>query len=301
MIKSRYEMKYLVTEAQAAMLVEYIRPHMRPDHHSPQGSYPLASLYLDSKDLRLYRESMDGLKNRFKLRIRCYSDDPDALCFFEIKRRMNQVIIKSRARVPRPAVAALLNKEVRLSEVSCDAHENLDQYFYYRRQINAEPLFSVRYSRQAFEGKNNDRVRITFDRNLRFRLPRVPEPGINGSGWVPWHERAVVFEIKFTEAYPAWIHHLVQQFTLQAQSVSKYARLITQAYAMHYGDPGQQLSKTPEVKAGFLMKWSRQAQQPDPREPGVPAFPNPRDVSAAGAWLAKAMVGERPALGRSIS
>ena len=54
--------------------------------------YPIVSLYLDSPDLQLCRESLTGVKNRFKLRIRSYTDEPEYPRFLEIKRRINQVI-----------------------------------------------------------------------------------------------------------------------------------------------------------------------------------------------------------------
>ena len=41
MIRSRHELKYLVSEAQAMAIAEHIRPFMRPDHHSATGEYPL--------------------------------------------------------------------------------------------------------------------------------------------------------------------------------------------------------------------------------------------------------------------
>ena len=111
MLASRFEMKYVIDEIKAAGIVRYIRPFLQMDRYSKlqrRGMYPIVSLYLDSAELRLCRESLTGQKNRFKLRIRSYTDEPKYPRFFEIKRRMNQVIIKSRAQVadadvPRPA------------------------------------------------------------------------------------------------------------------------------------------------------------------------------------------------------
>ncbi len=285
MMKSRYEMKYLVTEAQALMMAEYIRPYMRPDRHSSQGQYALASLYLDSRDLRLCRESLDGVKNRFKLRIRCYSDDPDALCFFEIKRRMNQVIIKSRARVPRFAVPALLHDEIRPTEVSCDEHESLEQFLYYRRQIDARPLVRIRYYRQAFESRYDDPIRITFDRALCFSATRVSKPSMNGPGWVQWRDRAVVLEIKFADLYPEWIHRLVQDFSLAPQSVSKYARMVTQACAMRFCAPVQQSSTILDTAADFIPRRSEQVKPHGPRDGDGRDLPSRRAETMINTWV----------------
>ena len=57
------------------------------------GSDTITSLYLDSSALHLYRQTVQGIKNRFKLRIRFYDDNPGNPAFLEIKRRVTDVII----------------------------------------------------------------------------------------------------------------------------------------------------------------------------------------------------------------
>ena len=98
----------------------------------------------------------------------------------------------------------------------------------------------VRYLRQAFESRVGDDVRVTFDRRLSLNITRGPELGLNGSGWQRPPERGVVLEIKFTRGYPAWIGRLIREFGLQAQSMSKYARLVTHACAMRFCAPVMQ-------------------------------------------------------------
>ena len=237
MIRTRHEIKYFITEAQAGAIAESIRPFMRPDRHSVTGLYPLVSLYLDTDDLLLCRQSMDGIKTRFKLRIRSYSDEPDAPCFFEIKRRINQIIIKSRAQVPHCAMAPLLAYAGCPSSVNPDERRLLEQFLYYRRVVGAEPILRVRYLRQAFKSRFDDDVRVTLDRRLSLNVTRTPELGLNGSGWQRAPERGVILEIKFTHGYPMWVGRLVREFGLRQQSISKYARMVTHACAMRFCAP----------------------------------------------------------------
>lgn len=237
MIRPRRELKYLIHEAQAVAISECIRPFMRPDRHSISGEYSLVSLYLDSRDLRLCKESLDGLKSRYKLRIRSYSDAPEAPCFFEIKRRVNQVIVKSRACVPRQAVASLLSGGLRCLPGKGDDRRNIEQFLHYQQEIGAAPVMRVRYVRRAFESRFADDVRVTFDRRLSFNVTREAEVGLNGLGWQPLRGNLVVLEIKFTHGYPAWINDLVQRFGLEVQSMSKYARTVAQACATRYDGP----------------------------------------------------------------
>ena len=66
---------------------------------APQGnSYRICSLYIDSPQLFLYNQTVLGEKNRFKLRIRFYDDDPAHPAFLEIKRRVTDVILKETRR-----------------------------------------------------------------------------------------------------------------------------------------------------------------------------------------------------------
>src|SRR5215471_11792293 len=74
----------------------------------PDYSYPVHSIYLDSDNLEIYWRTVNGDKNRFKLRLRYYDDKPEAPIFFEIKRRMDNAILKQRAGVKRSAAALVL-------------------------------------------------------------------------------------------------------------------------------------------------------------------------------------------------
>src|SRR6476660_5678276 len=108
---SRFEQKYIITEDVALQVREFVRSYLELDENGvgkPNYSYPVHSLYLDSDDLKLYWSTINGDKNRFKLRLRFYNNNPDTPVFFEIKRRMNNCIMKQRGGVRRDAVDWLL-------------------------------------------------------------------------------------------------------------------------------------------------------------------------------------------------
>jgi hypothetical protein len=75
-------MKYIVDETVALAIRDYIRSYLQLDEYGatlPNLSYPIHSLYLDSADLKLYQATINGDKNRFKLRLRYYENRPDVL------------------------------------------------------------------------------------------------------------------------------------------------------------------------------------------------------------------------------
>src|SRR5687767_7623378 len=76
---------------------------MEPDAHGEGGSakYPVHSLYLDSADWRIYRQTRNGNFSRFKLRARTYAFTPNAPVFLEVKSRNGEAMQKSRGEVDR--------------------------------------------------------------------------------------------------------------------------------------------------------------------------------------------------------
>ena len=81
----RWELKYIVPEETALGVREFVRPYLALDEYGvgrPNLSYPIHNLYLDSDDLRIYWGTINGDKNRYKLRIRFYEDNAKAPIFF---------------------------------------------------------------------------------------------------------------------------------------------------------------------------------------------------------------------------
>ena len=238
----RYELKYHVTESTAVAIARYVGHFLQMDRYSKlrrRGDYPIVSLYLDSEDLQLCRESLKGLKNRYKLRIRSYTDETEYPRFLEIKRRLNTVIMKGRARVMDRDVSALLaGLPLPPQEFKADV-ETINQFQLYMNCIRARPAVLIRYIRQAFEGDSNNRVRVTFDRELAYKITNLPEVRFGGSGWQrnPFNINGVILEIKFTGHFPMWLSEMTKYFNLQSRSISKYASSIEDSCALRFCAP----------------------------------------------------------------
>jgi hypothetical protein len=239
-LRCRFEMKYQISESKAAAVEHFIQPYLQLDRYcklQPTGSYPLVSLYLDSPDLKLCRESVTGRKNRFKLRIRGYNDDPKYPKFFEIKRRLNTVIVKDRQRVTPRDVARLLSGGPLPEQYYSTEQESLKQFLFYLHCLKARPLIQVRYIRRAYEDNSETRVRVTFDRKLSFRMCDQPSVTLGGPGWQRHPINDVILEIKFTSRFPAWLTRMVRCLDLQQQSFSKYVNCINGASSMRFCSP----------------------------------------------------------------
>jgi SPX domain protein involved in polyphosphate accumulation len=240
MLSCRYELKYRIRETKARAIAQYIQSYISPDPYArknPGHEYPISSLYFDSDHLHLCNDTLSGKKNRFKLRIRCYDDNPESMCFFEIKRRINTVILKDRARIPKSQIKnALAGSKISAPLYKKD-EKALDQFRFYVRTLCARPIIVVRYQRQAYENDSRNRVRITFDRQLDFKAANTPWVSTDGPGWNRVPMDFVVLEIKFTDRYPFWLTDLVKIFDLKQSAMSKYVSTVKHSCNMGFCAP----------------------------------------------------------------
>ena len=239
MLSCRYELKYRIRESKARAIAQYVQSYIPPDKYARKcrgHEYPLSSLYLDSDNLHLCNETIQGKTNRFKLRIRCYDDKPESMCFFEIKRRANTVILKDRARLPKSQIKNALGGTITTPLYKKD-EATVNQFRLYVRSLCARPVVMVRYIRQAFEGDSSNRVRITFDRKLSFRTTKDLFVTTNGPDWHEVLMDFVVLEIKFTDRYPIWLSDMVKIFDLKQTAMSKYVSTVKESCNMGFCAP----------------------------------------------------------------
>ncbi|MDH7599946.1 MAG: polyphosphate polymerase domain-containing protein [Sedimentisphaerales bacterium] len=235
-LRCRNELKYLVSPSQAAMVERFIQPYMALDQYSrlqSDGYYYIVSLYLDSPDLQLCRETLTAKLNRFKLRIRGYTDDPDYPLFVEIKRRLNTGILKARARIDRSDLGRVLSyRRVQIPQYQ----DALDQFQLYMASLGARPTALIRYLRKAYEARSEERLRVTLDKQLCFKITDQPIVCLSGPGWQDAYltMNALILEIKFTGLFPDWLTDMVRAIDLQSQGISKYASCMVQAGQMGY-------------------------------------------------------------------
>ncbi len=239
-LSCRYELKYRIPETKARALAAYLQSYISPDPYArnkPNYEYLICSLYYDSDGLDLCRETIEQKVNRFKLRVRFYDDDPQTPCFFEIKRRLNGIILKDRARLSKSMFVKASRELYLPGDLWKKDRDALCQFQFYLRALQAHPVVLVRYHRQAFEDDTLNRVRITFDRQLTFKTVSEPVLSTNGGGWQRVPMDFVVLEIKFTNRYPAWLNDMVKIFDLKQSAMSKYVSSIQQSCSMGFCGP----------------------------------------------------------------
>ena len=244
MQESRYELKYIVTEAKARQMREFITQYLAEDINNPEEphvGYPVHSLYLDNSQYTLMGATEDGLKNRYKLRLRFYEDDDTKPVFFEVKSRVNDIIRKSRASVKRSSVNRLLfGHQPSMDDVFSGKDKDfvaLQKFCNLQRSINATGSAFVSYKREAFVNPLDDSSRVTIDRDLIARDYRVGHGVRLNRGEVTADMKGAVLELKFTDRFPGWMRSLVHTFNLQRTSMPKYVTCVD-ALEVYYGGRG---------------------------------------------------------------
>lgn len=228
--RQRREIKYQIREDIAARVSSYLSSYLEPDEFAagkPDNSYPVHSLYLDSNYLDTYRATVSGDRNRFKLRIRYYDENPDSPVFFEIKRRINEGVIKQRARVRRDAVRSLLVGESptpeHLYSWNPQHWSDLLNFWQLVEQLEAAPRAHNAYIREAYVNTDAT-VRVTMDRAVYIGpefggdLPIAMEEGKEV------FPNVVILELKFTERMPTWLIEMVRGFDLKVTGAAKYVQ-----------------------------------------------------------------------------
>jgi hypothetical protein len=228
--QQRFELKYLIPEEITRPIRDFVSGYLEPDDYAlgrPDLSYPIHSLYLDSDDLTTHHAAINGTKNRFKLRLRYYDDNPITPVFFEVKARVDNCILKRRCGVRREAVPLLVAGQLPAPEQLLSREPRhlaaLQRFNRLLLQINASPRLHNHYLREAWVSPNDNSVRITFDRNIRAE-PFFGDRAVTEMNRpVRIFPEFVVLELKFTARFPNWFKELVRRFNLMQFSSAKYS------------------------------------------------------------------------------
>lgn len=232
--RNRFEYKFLIDERTAHEVRSFARSYLVRDEHAQPAlnyAYPTHSVYLDGPGLPLYRSTLEGHRNRFKLRVRYYSEESSDAVYFEIKRRVNDVILKERAKMNRVRALELFRgrppaREDLLDPADFESWAALGRFFELRDEVQATPRVYVSYLREAWVREGDNAVRLTFDRELcggayahTFK--------VNREVWPPplLPSAPVILELKFSDRYPNWFGDMCHALSLERRKMAKYCMI----------------------------------------------------------------------------
>lgn len=212
-----YELKFLLTEEQAAEVAARVAGRLAPDPHADPalgGAYLTTSVYTDTPAFDVFRRT-EGY-DRDKFRVRRYG--PDGPVFAERKTKNGDRVRKHRVRIDPADLAGFLRPAA-------------DGGWFHGHLLERRlgPVCRVAYERVAYLGTaDGGTVRLTLDRNIR---------GAPACGWAveavgagpPLLPDRVVCEFKYRTAMPALFRNLVADLALVPTPFSKYRAFVRAA------------------------------------------------------------------------
>ena len=214
-IFKRIEKKYLLTGAQYEALFQRIGVRLKPDEF---GRSTVLSLYLDTADHRIIRNSIEAVDYKEKLRLRSYGTAcADSTVFLELKKKYKGVVYKRRAAMTLSQAERYLRTGIKPFESQIMAEIDWAMRLYGR----PGGAMLIACEREAwFDGAHPD-LRLTFDRNIRYRENELRlDRGSAGIGLLP--EDTVLLEIKTAGAMPLWLADALDAEGILPGSFSKY-------------------------------------------------------------------------------
>lgn len=220
----RYEKKYVITESKKEKLLFLIGEKLVPDEF---GESTVCNLYFDTPDYRLIRASIERPVYKEKLRLRSYGiPQENSNVFVELKKKYKGVVYKRRVNMTYgEAVDFLCRRNIPHSDAQ--VYGEIAYFMGFYRSLR--PTVSIFCDRTAYFSFEDRNVRVTFDRNIRFRNQLLDFS--NGSEGTPLLESGLfVMEVKTLGAVPLWLSAALAELEIYPRSFSKYGK----AYEMMF-------------------------------------------------------------------
>lgn len=213
----RKEKKYVLTPQQLSQLLKLVGDYIKTDEYPKET---IQSIYLDTPSFLLIRNSIDAKKYKEKIRLRCYGEaTSDSKVFLELKKKLNGVVFKRRLSLPlNQAEDYIYNRIIpQDSQIMREIDAFMKFYNYPKPQI------MICCERLSFVSKQDSLLRITFDKNIRYRLNDLSF--LCGTKGTPLlDDDKCVMEIKALGSMPLWLVRALDECKIYPQSFSKYGK-----------------------------------------------------------------------------
>ena len=242
----RYEVKYLLSKEQYEALLVRLSGMAAVDAY---GETEILNIYYDTPDFSLIRKSLEKPIYKEKLRLRSYGTAGDATnAFVEIKKKYDGIVYKRRISLPYKKAEMYLNNGIRVSDSSGNSSQiigEIDAFKEFYDGLKAQMMIS--YNRIAMAGINDPELRITFDKNIRWRTTDL-DLRHGGYGRELLKEGQVLMEVKILGAMSVELSRIFSELSIFPASFSKYGSgyvdmvnmqragsMVASAYAIHTG------------------------------------------------------------------
>jgi len=224
----RHELKYIISTFDHALIRDRMRQIATIDRNADDdGTYAVTSLYFDDCQSSAELETLDGVDDRSKYRVRTYHHEPEPMTV-EIKEKLGHAVRKRSfgitpseyGKLVRGDGAFLLRRE----------EEAAREFYLQLAQRRLRPRVVIDYRREAYVLPYGN-IRITFDRELsawgnhrgdmtpdglagRLRRGAPARPALDNE--------TLILEVKYDDYLPDHVRRALQLGGRTRVSVSKY-------------------------------------------------------------------------------
>lgn len=212
----RYELKFLLTQAQKEKVFAAMQPYMVLDKY---GRTTIRNIYFDTDSYRLIRRSIEKPVYKEKLRIRSYRcvQAEDAV-FVELKKKYKSVVYKRRISLPEEAAMAWISGACPSPENTQIAAE-IDYFLDFYQSLR--PAVFLSYEREAYFCRDASDFRVTFDDTILCRQRDLSlQSAVYGTPILP--QDMILMEIKCSGGIPLWMTEALSVERIFKTSFSKY-------------------------------------------------------------------------------
>lgn len=214
----RVEDKYMLNKPNMFILEHRISTILQPDMYSGAEGYNISSVYFDDLFDTCFNDTLDGIEDRDKYRIRIYNNSFDVIKL-EVKHKKRNRISKDSCSITYEQLKALLQGEPILG----DNNPTIRQFNLAISERGLRPKVIVTYERNAYVYDAGN-VRITFDRNVRASrdIDRFGQPDLIYDTVDNVDDLEDIVEVKYDEFLPAFIADNLEMGQMVQVSFSKY-------------------------------------------------------------------------------
>jgi len=214
----RTETKYVITERQAERLMDLAGPRLKEDLFF---QYTVHNIYYDTWDSAMIIGCLEKPDYKEKLRLRCYGEPDDSSpVFLEIKKKYQDITVKRRIMMNEADAYACMNGVKPFPQglqIAAELESAVSVY-------HPQPKIFAAYDRICWAGIEEDDLRITFDRSLKYRKDHL-SLHLMGTEEQLLDEDTVLLEIKARDRYPLWLVRNLSELGIRQGSFSKYGAI----------------------------------------------------------------------------
>ena len=209
----RYERKFFITELSKYEVECIVKIHPAIFSEIYHKRF-VNNIYIDSYNLKNYRENIEGETDRIKIRIRWYGE-----LFGYIKEPVLEIKVKKEflnKKISIPIKPFILKKDTKISDILNSFNDLQDSLVIDFNSL--KPSLLNQYSRKYYQSCNGY-YRITIDTDQSFyQVNKQNNFFLNRTT----DKNTVILELKYAKEYDSEANHITTKFPFRISKSSKY-------------------------------------------------------------------------------